>query len=134
MHSLSKKAAYLKGFAAALDLKKDTNESKMLDAIIDTLEAIADEVEDIMAIQDDLCERVEDIDEALFDLEDDFYGLGEELDDEDFDDDDGDEVWEDLSIECPKCGSLISIDETLLEHASEFIVCPSCGEKIELEF
>lgn len=145
MGYLSEKAAYLKGLADGLELKKDTKEGKLLSAIIEMLDEIALEIDDIVAIQDDMSEQLEEVDEALADLEDDYYGLDddddfdelEELDElEDFDEDDfEDEDWEEeYSFECPKCGDTVYIDLSLLDSDEEYIVCPNCNEHIGLEF
>ena len=39
----------------------------------------------------------------------------------------------DFEIQCEKCGNTICLDEELLDSDDE-IVCPVCGEVIELEF
>ncbi|MCL2300358.1 MAG: phage terminase large subunit family protein, partial [Firmicutes bacterium] len=57
-----------------------------------------------------LTEQVDDLDDAFEELCEDVYG-----------DEDGDETFE---VECPNCGELIQIDEGILEEGS--ITCPGC--------
>ena len=144
MGYLSEKAAYLKGLADGLEIDKSTKEGKLLSAIIETLDEMAMEVDDMVIIQEDMQEQLDDVDTALSDLEDDYYALDDDLDDldefddelEDFDEEDiEDEEWEETySFECPKCGDMIYIDLGLLDSEEEFVICPNCKERIELEF
>lgn len=124
--TLTEKVAYLKGLAAGLELDKDTKEAKLFDAMFDILEdmalTISDIDEDLSACED----LVDAIDEDLEELEEYIF------DDEDFDDDccccDDEELYE---VECPLCGEEILLDDEMLDE--EVIVCPGCGEKLELD-
>ena len=142
--TISEKAAYLKGLMDGLKLDTETNEGKMIAAIVDLMgdvtRRLADVEETTIAISDELDEIEEDLDA----IED--YILDEdEDDDEDWDDDDDydfDEDDEDMEegfdfgdpdttiyeVECA-CGSIINFDEETLEEGS--IVCPECGETLE---
>ena len=142
--TISEKAAYLKGLMDGLNLNTETNEGKMIAAIVDLMgdvsRRLADVEETTIAISDELDEIEEDLDA----IED--YILDEdEDDDEDWDDDDDydfDEEDEDMEegfdfgdpdttiyeVECA-CGSIINFDEETLEEGS--IVCPECGETLE---
>ena len=143
--TISEKAAYLKGLMDGLDLNTETNEGKMISAIVDLLgdvtRRLADVEETTIAISDELDEIEEDLDA----IED--YILDEEEDDEDWDDDDddyydfedvdedaeegfdfGDEDTTIYEVECA-CGEIIDFDEDTLEEGS--IVCPNCGETLE---
>lgn len=145
MGYLSEKAAYLKGLAEGLDIKSETKEGKLLNAIIEVLDEIALEVDDMVIIQEDMQGQLDDVDNDLSDLEDAFYELEDDLDDlddelddefeDDFDDEDYDEEdLEEYSFECPKCGDVIYFNPELVDDDVKFIVCPNCGTKIELEF
>ena len=121
--TLSEKSAYLKGLMEGMKLDTETNEGKLLAAVVDLLGDMAKTVSDVeettLAISDELDEIEEDLSEVYdLDDEDDFS----EEDDYDFDDS---TVYE---VTC-KCGEVIDFDEETLEHGS--IVCPRCGEVLE---
>ena len=142
--TISEKSAYLKGLMDGLSLNTETDEGKMISAIVDLLGDMAKRITDIeettIAISDELDEIEEDLDA----IED--YILDEEEDEDDdweFDDDDDD--WDEdddydegfdygdpdstiYEVECA-CGEIINFDEETLEKGS--IVCPDCGEVLE---
>lgn len=143
MGYLSEKAAYLKGLAEGLDIKNDTKEGKLLNAIIEVLDEMALEVDDMVIIQEDMQGQLDDVDndladleDAFFELEDDFDDLDEFEDENEFEDDLDDELeeMEEYSFECPKCGDVIYFNPEMVDDDVKFIVCPNCGTKIELEF
>ena len=143
--TLSEKSAYLKGLMEGLKLNTESNEGKMIAAIVDLLGDVTERVGDIeettIAISDELDEIEEDLDaieDYILDDEDD-----EDWDDEDWDEDDTDELDDEESdegfefgdedttiyeVECA-CGEVIDFDEETLEKGS--IVCPNCGETLE---
>ena len=147
--TISEKSAYLKGLMEGLKLSTESDEGKMLAAVVDLLGDMARKITDIedttIAISDELDESEEDLD-AIEDFimdededDDDFYDDYEddEDDDEDWDDDDeepeegfdfGDEDSTIYEVECA-CGNIIDFDEETLEKGS--IVCPNCGETLE---
>ena len=151
--TISEKSAYLKGLMDGLKLNTESDEGKMIAAIVDLLGDVTKKVVDIedttIAISDELDEIEEDLD-AIEDFimdededDDDFY---DDDDDEDDDDEDDDEDWDDddeefeegfdfgdedstiYEVECA-CGNIIDFDEETLEKGS--IVCPNCGETLE---
>ena len=147
--TISEKSAYLKGLMDGLKLNTESDEGKMIAAIVDLLGDVTKKVVDIedttIAISDELDEIEEDLDA----IED--YILDEE-DDDDEDDDDGywpydddDEDEEDsdegfdfgdeettvYEVQCA-CGNIIDFDEEVLESGS--IVCDKCGETLEFTF
>ncbi len=141
--TISEKSAYLKGLMDGLNLNTETNEGKMIAAIVDLLgdvtRRLADVEETTIAISDELDEIEEDLDA----IEDYILDEDEDFEDEDWDDEDNwDDEDEDLEegfdfgdpettiyeVECA-CGNIIDFDEDTLEEGS--IVCPSCGETLE---
>ena len=112
MSYLTERASYLQGLAEGLKISEDTNEGKLILAMLDLIDEMACEI-------DDLDERQTDVEELLSDLT------------EDFDDDDDDMDY--YEITCENCGNKIYIDEDLLDSDEE-ICCQVCGEKIEIEF
>ena len=143
--TLSEKSAYLKGLMDGLKLNTESDEGKMIAAIVDLLGDLTRKVTDIedttIAISDELDEIEEDLD-AIEDFimdedEDDDYD--DEDDFEDYDEDDYDEEGfdfgdEDTTIYEVKCicGNVIAFDEETLEEGS--IICDECGETLEFSF
>ena len=144
--TISEKSAYLKGLMDGLNLNTETNEGKMIAAIVDLLGDVTRRLHDVeettIAISDELDEIEEDLDAIEdFILDEDEYDDDEEWDDEEDEDewDDEDEDYEEgfdfgdpdttiYEVECA-CGSIIDFDEETLEEGS--IVCPNCGESLE---
>ncbi len=142
--TISEKSAYLKGLMDGLKLSTETDEGKMIAAIVDLLGDLTRKVTDIedttIAISDELDEIEEDLDaieDFIMDEEDEDY----DEDDFDFDDDDddyedegfdfGDEDTTIYEVVCA-CGNVINFDEETLEQGS--IICDKCGEKLEFSF
>ena len=148
--NISEKAAYLKGLMDGLKLNTESDEGKMIAAIVDLLGDVTKRVTDIeettIAISDELDEIEEDLDaieDYILDDEDD-YDFGDDDDELDWDDEDeldeedpeegfefGDEDSTIYEVECA-CGNVIDFDEEVLESGS--IVCPKCGETLEFSF
>ena len=145
--TISEKSAYLKGLMDGLKLNTESDEGKMIAAIVDLLGDVTKRVTDIeettIAISDELDEIEEDLDaieDYILDDEDDDFDedddYADELDWEDEDDegepeegfDFGDEDTTVYEVECA-CGEIIDFDEEVLEKGS--IVCPNCGETLE---
>ena len=143
--TISEKSAYLKGLMDGLKLSTETDEGKMISAIVDLLGDMAKRITDIeettIAISDELDEIEEDLDaieDFIMDDEDEYDDEDEDFDWDDEDEDYGDEGFdfgdEDSTIyevECA-CGNIIDFDEETLEEGS--IVCPDCGEILEFSF
>ena len=141
--TISEKSAYLKGLMDGLSLNTETNEGKMIAAIVDLLGDVTKRVTDIeettIAISDELDEIEEDLDaieDYILDEDDDFDDEDEDSED-DWDEDEeepeegfdfGDEDTTIYEVQCA-CGEIINFDEETLEKGS--IVCPNCGETLE---
>lgn len=145
--TISEKSAYLKGLMDGLKLNTESDEGKMIAAIVDLLGDVTKRVTDIeettIAISDELDEIEEDLDaieDYILDDEDD-YDFSDDDDALDWDDEDeldeeepeegfefGDENSTIYEVECA-CGEIIDFDEEVLEKGS--IVCPNCGETLE---
>ena len=139
--TITEKSAYLKGLMDGLNLNTQSDEGKMIAAIVDLLGDVTQRMTDIeettIAISDELDEIEEDLDaieDFIMDEEDDDYF--DELDDEDWDEEEdeeegfdfGDEDTTIYEVECA-CGEIIDFDEETLEKGS--IACPNCGETLE---
>ena len=143
--TISEKSAYLKGLMDGLKLNTESDEGKMIAAIVDLLGDLTRKVTDIedttIAISDELDEIEEDLDaieDFIMDDEDEY----DDEDDFDWDDEDEDEEFEEgfdfgdeettiYEVQCV-CGEVINFDEETLEEGS--IICPNCGETLEFSF
>ena len=139
--TISEKSAYLKGLMDGLKLSTETDEGKMIAAIVELLGDVAKKVTDIedttIAISDELDEIEEDLDaieDYIMDEEDDYDDFDDEWDDdEDYEEgfDFGDEDSTIYEVQCA-CGEVINFDEETLEEGS--MTCPNCGETLEFSF
>ena len=150
--TISEKSAYLKGLMDGLKLNTESDEGKMIAAIVDLLGDVTKKVADIedttIAISDELDEIEEDLDaiedyildedEDYEDDEDDYWPDDEDDEDDEEDDEDsdegfdfGDEETTVYEVQCA-CGNIIDFDEEVLESGS--IVCDKCGETLEFTF
>ena len=123
--TLSEKSAYLKGLMEGMKLSTETDEGKMIAAIVELLgdvtKTLGDVQETTIAISDELDEIEEDLD-AIEDFimdEDEDYDEGFDFGDEDS------TIYE---VVCA-CGEVINFDEDVLEEGS--MICPNCGETLE---
>ena len=146
--TISEKSAYLKGLMDGLKLDTESNEGKMIAAIVDLLGdmsrrmvdiedttiAISDELdeieEDLYAIEDFIMDEDDEDDWDEYEDEEDYYDPDDEDDEEEPEEgfDFGDEDSTIYEVECA-CGNVIDFDEEVLESGS--IVCPNCGETLE---
>ncbi len=129
--TITERVAYLKGLAEGMKLDKESNEGKLFDAVIETLDDIALELTDVTERLDVLDEDLADVEDVIYDFDDDdddfsdFYGF----DDED-DEDDG--VYE---FECPHCHETVFFDESVFDDDDDFeLECPACGAKLDAVF
>lgn len=147
--TISEKSAYIKGLMDGLKLDTETNEGKMIAAIVDLLGDMTKKVVDIedttIAISDELDEIEEDLDaiedyilDEEDDEDDDYVDEDGWDDDEDDEEDDGEEGFDFgdeettvYEVQCA-CGNIIDFDEDVLESGS--IVCDKCGETLEFSF
>ena len=141
--TINEKSAYLKGLMDGLKLATESDEGKMIAAIVDLLGDITKKVTDIEATTIAISDELDEIEEDLDAIED--YILEEEEDeDDDFDwDEDEDEDYDEegfdfgdedttiYEVECA-CGNIINFDEDTLEEGS--IICDNCGETLEFTF
>ncbi len=131
MMTVTEKAAYLKGLAEGLNLDESKPETKLINAMLDVIDELALSVADLEDEVDMLTEQVDAVDEDLAELEDFVF----EDDDDDYDDCCGcsgcgdDDYFE---VECPACGEVICLDESVLDE--DAIDCPACGETLEFDF
>ena len=141
--TISEKSAYLKGLMDGMKLNTESDEGKMIAAIVDLLGDVTRKITDIedttIAISDELDEIEEDLDaieDFIMDDEDDYDDDEDEYEDDEWDEDEdyeegfdfGDEDSTIYEVQCA-CGEVINFDEETLESGS--IVCPNCGETLE---
>ena len=133
---LDKDSAEGKMIASIVDLLGDV--TKKLTDVEDTTIAISDELdeieEDLDAIEDYILdEEDEDWDDDYEDDYDEDYDDDYDVDDDDFEEegfDYGDEDTTIYEVQCV-CGEIINFDEDVLEQGS--MICPKCGETLEFD-
>lgn len=110
MDFLYEKISYLKGLADGLDVKSDTKEGKLFNAMLEVIEEIADGMSDIVEEQEEMNEYLDLLDEDLTTIEEELFDDVEidEDDDYDFDDDyyDDDYYDDDYDDDCDCCETL----------------------------
>lgn len=134
MSRMAEKVAYLKGLAEGLGVSGDSDQGKLMLAVIDALEAFAQESGETCEKLDELEQYVEEIDSDVSDLEEALFAEDDEEDnDEDEDDDEDDDGDEDgdglIEYECPHCGTVIFFDEEAFDMEEEHL-CPNCHRKV----
>ena len=133
MSKMGEKVAYLKGLAEGLGVNAETEQGKLMLAMIDTLEAFAAQQEETLEELAELQEYVEEIDNDVSEMEDALFSLSEEEDEEDDDEYDEDEDEDDddalIEYECPHCGTVIFFDEEAFDMEQEHL-CPNCNRKV----
>lgn len=118
--NLLEKAAYIKGLAEGLELDADKKEVRIIKELLELVSEMASDVEDMAADLTDVYDAVEEIDEDLTFVEEELFGdIGGAF---------GEDVYE---ITCPSCHEAVVLDEEMLMSGD--VVCPVCGEKIEIE-
>ena len=131
MSRLGEKVAYLKGLAEGLRLDGETDQGKLLLAMIDAMDAFAAEVEEQEAELAELREYVEEIDSDVGDLEEAFLSVDDEDEDDDFEDEDDEDDDDDelIEYECPHCGTVIFFDGEAFDMEEEHL-CPNCNRSV----
>lgn len=133
MMTVTEKAAYLKGLVEMAHFEADTDEVKIIKAMVDSIDEMALTIADLEDEVAALTEVVDEIDEDLGDVEECIYDdcCDSDCCDDDCccDDHDDSDYFE---VECPACGETICLDESVLDEES--IQCPACGETLEFDF
>ena len=83
MSKVGEKVAYLKGLAEGLGVNGETEQGKLMLAMIDTLEALAKNSEETDERVGELSEYVEEIDSDVSDLEEALFSEEDDDDEED---------------------------------------------------
>ena len=78
MSKMGEKVAYLKGLAEGLGVNAETEQGKLMLAMIDTLEAFAAQHEETVSELRELQEYVEEIDNDVSDMEEALFSLDDE--------------------------------------------------------
>ena len=140
--TISERVAFLKGLAEGMALDPDAKETKITNAVIETLADMAAYIESIDEDLEHVVEDIEDINEELRAIDDYIFDDDDDFDDFGFLPDDDDECGHNcaccgegdftLEVDCPACGGEIEIGETDL--LSGLAACSACGEKLEFEY
>lgn len=134
--TITERTAYLKGLLEGLQPDENKPESKLLAAIIETLDDIANDLTDVANDVAQLNDYAEELDEDLADVESVVYDDEEDelYDDDDFEcDGDCENCDEDCDdgfyeVTCPHCGETVCFDETCNPRD---LICPACQERFD---
>ena len=98
---ITEKVAYLKGLMEGMKIDTETNEGKILSAMVDILEDIGLELEDLWNAQGELEDGLDVVSDDLEDIEDIVYDEDDEesFDDEYYEDDESEESEESATEE-----------------------------------
>ena len=131
----TEKAAYLKGLAEGLGITADTDEGRLMLAMLDLIEELARDIEDLESNTAELADAIDDIGDDMAYLEDLYYG---DEDDEgktacsgDCGSCSGCDAGFEYEVTCPECGKTVTVFEEDLEFGS--IPCPECGTELEFD-
>lgn len=131
--TINERAAYLKGLMEGMKLDTETNEGKLLAAVVEAIGDICVAVTDVELATTAICDELDEIHDGLDEMVEELYSLFDDEDDDDddfdFDFDDDDDVY--YSVKCPSCEEEITIDSDILDAGG--IKCPACGEELEFE-
>ena len=130
--AMIEKATYIKGLCDGMELDSASKEGKVIAALLDLVTEMASAIDEMKGKMSDLEDYIEEIDEDLGDVEEFLYD--DECDCCCDDDCDCDCCCDDdyVEVECPGCGEVICLDDSVLDE--ETIKCPACGELLEFEF
>ena len=123
---LNAKAAYIKGLMEGMNFDVNTNEGKLISAMLGLLEDLAEQVIEHDNELSQVYDELDAIDEDMDDLESVVY----DVDDEDYDDEDDGEDAE-YELTCPNCGTVLTVDEETLMN--DELYCPNCSAPFNVQ-
>ena len=123
---LNAKAAYIKGLMEGMNFDVNTNEGKLIYAMLGLLEDLAEQVTEHDNELSQVYDELDAIDEDMDDLESVVY----DVDDEDYDDEDDGEDAE-YELTCPNCGTVLTVDEETLMN--DELYCPNCSAPFNVQ-
>ena len=123
---LNAKAAYIKGLMEGMNFDVNTNEGKLISAMLGLLEDLAEQVTEHDKELSQVYDELDAIDEDMDDLESVVY----DVDDEDYDDEDDGEDAE-YELTCPNCGTVLTVDEETLMN--DELYCPNCSAPFNVQ-
>ena len=131
--SASESRDYLERLAEGIDM--DSEEGKLMRAMIDVMACMAKDIEDLEATVADMSDYVENIREDIEYVEDLALSGREELSDEEQEGCSGDcsacGGCAEFEVTCPACGTVIPLYREDIEFGS--IICPNCREELQFE-
>ena len=125
---LNAKAAYIKGLMEGMNFDVNTNEGKLISAMLGLLEDLAEQVTEHDNELSQVYDELETLDQDLDDIVSDIYADEDEDDEEDAEDDST--MYE---VTCPNCGQISTLDEETLMDPEGDLVCPHCGATFDIE-
>ncbi len=121
--TLTEKAAYIKGMMEGMAFEPQTNEDKLLKAVVDLLDDMASDLSKLR-------EQVADVNEYVEELDDDLAQVESVLEEDEDDYDDEDEDEDVFEVTCPYCGETVYFEDSI---DPDHIPCPACGKTFDIE-
>ncbi|MCL1855800.1 MAG: hypothetical protein FWF86_08715 [Clostridia bacterium] len=126
MSNLVDRTAYLRGLAEGMNLSKEQNEHKLMLEMLSVMDEMAQKINEMELDMEELDEYMESIDEDLTDMEEVLFG-DEDPDDDEDDGEYDDDADEELSLDCPHCGSSIQLKAADIDF-DQSPLCPKCNK------
>lgn len=121
MDDLRQKVSYLRGLMEGLDIKDDSKEGKIFNAILEILDDISEEIFEIHTVQEEIEAYLDSMDEDLSDLEEEVY------EDSEYEDDELDPDEDYVEVVCPDCGDTVCFEADILDDEDLIeVTCPNC--------
>jgi len=118
---LRQKVSYLRGLMEGLDIKDDSKEGKIFNAILEILDDISEEIFEIHTVQEEIEAYLDSMDEDLSDLEEEVY------EDSEYEDDELDPDEDYVEVVCPDCGDTVCFEADILDDEDLIeVTCPNC--------
>lgn len=127
--TLTEKAAYIRGMMEGMNFDTESNEGKVISAIVDLLDDMALTIADVDDTTAELEDYIEEVDDDLGALEE--YIYDEDECDCDLDDSEYEDNGYHYQTECPECGEQVLLDDEILEDG--VFECPHCGAEINFD-
>ncbi len=141
MGYVKEKVSFLKGLSEGMKINKETNEGKLMLAMIDVLDEIAQVVDDLEVAQDDMNDQIKDIEEYQEELKDHVDELDEDLTElasilvkDNENNNCNNEEKHIGEVQCPHCNEKLKINEDMVDDEGCIIKCPTCSRDIDIEW
>lgn len=129
MHDLKSQVAYLHGLVEGMNLSDDSSEGRAINAIVNVLDEVTEAIEHLHTNHNNLEHILDSMDEDIAQLEEEVFE--EELEMDDQLEDDEDDEFDFVEVDCPQCKEVVCFESDLLDEDGHLeILCPNCEEVV----